>query len=836
MRIGNIQHAYPRQSFIQNRQRAASASLNAVNSVLDYPQIVNLNAFYSENIIQSTAQNISFTRKLEEHRSWGGVIDPKTKNVSFKIFTFPNSKSVSVKIFDSKADGSVSNKFKTYPLKNMGEGIFQTEKSLTPNEAKAGDRYSFVIEKADGETVEVKDPYAMRQGNQRSEDFLNYSILYDHSAYEWKNNEFWAKSTERIVKNPENTGNEGNKGQKGIKEASIYELHIDTFTKEGTYEAAKEKLKGIKTAGFNTIEIMPNENTFDFNWGYDGVDKFAPPEHRGGPDKLKELIDFAHGLELNVIMDYVPNHLGPDGAQLKKTGPYIKGPNAFGEAFNFEGEDSKYVRDYIVNAGLNWIDNYKVDGLRLDMTKFMESDYTMKKIAAEINYHFPDTVLIAEDSRERINSNGEDYWVDYNELHDKRVVNPLSENEHCKGKSEEEHSNYVDTIDFAVQNSASAPRGMLSNLGYDAEWDFSYHHNLDRAVYSGSNMAELVNAIYHSQRAVKYTTSHDETGNMDGTRPVVKYMVPKLNLNSNIILNEADIQRAKDFSELKRVPLSKARRIVLCQKAQNVGESLSILLSEGKLEKYRHQTYDTFYNDILKDLGVKKGAHITYRRVLSAFKQSAAQVRMAQALTCAIPGPKMVFQGDETLDLTPFRFFRQFESVQNEPYLKTEKGYEPGRAAFSASTMGNIQYAPFAKDLMAKHMRLTRDLNKLNSENPALTKGWLVLNEDGARDAVIHDGAIGLHTRDEESGNEFFIVSNFKNESYPTALNNAYNINFPEGKWVEILNTDDVKYGGNGKYSNKGNVIEGFGIFGAEDEKVPIKLKEHSTVYVKRVG
>ena len=649
MRIGNIQRAYLGQGSVQNRPKAASASLNASNPVLNYPQITNLNLLYGKNFApvaarnsaQSPLQNITFTRKLEDHRSWGGVIDPKTKNVSFKIFTFPDAKSVSVKIFDSKDAAAQNNSgfenFQTYPLKNMGEGVFQTEKSLTPDMAKAGDRYSFLIEKADGTKVEVKDPYAMRQGNQTSEDFLNYSILYDHSGYEWKNNASWAKSTQRIVKNPEG-------GQKGIKEASIYELHIDTLTKEGTYDAAKEKLREIKAAGFNTIEMMPNENTFDFNWGYDGVDKFAPPEHRGGPDKLKELIDYAHGLELNVIMDYVPNHLGPDGAQLKKTGPYIKGPNAFGEAFNFEGENSKYVRDYIVNAGLNWIDNYKVDGLRLDMTKFMESDYTMKKIAAEINYHFPDAVLIAEDSRERINANKYDYWVDYNELHDKRVVSPLLDDEHCRGKSEDEHSNYVETIDSAVQNSASAPRGMLSNLGYDAEWDFSYHHNLDRAVYSGSNMADLVNAIYHSQRAVKYTTSHDETGNMDGTRPVVKYLVPKLNLNSNVILNKDDIQRAKDFSELKGVPLKEARRIVACQKAQSVAEHLCILLSEGKLEKYKYQSYDKLYDGVLKDLGVKKGAYITYRRIMSAFKQSAAQVRMTQALTCAIPGPKMVFR------------------------------------------------------------------------------------------------------------------------------------------------------------------------------------------------
>ena len=195
----------------------------AQNSVLNYSiaNPINLSQI-------STISNISFTRKAAEHKSWGGVIDPVTKEVSFKIFTFPDAQSVSVKIFDKKDDKNPE-KFQTYPLKNMGEGVFQTAKSLSPDIAKEGDRYSFVIKKADGSTVEVKDPYAMRQGNRTSEDFLNYSILYDHSRYEWKNTETWNVSDKRIVRNP-------GTGQKGIKEASIYELHIDTLTKEGTYD------------------------------------------------------------------------------------------------------------------------------------------------------------------------------------------------------------------------------------------------------------------------------------------------------------------------------------------------------------------------------------------------------------------------------------------------------------------------------------------------------------------------------------------------------------------------------------------------------------------------
>ena len=97
-------------------------------------------------------------------------------------------------------------------------------------------------------------------------------------------------------------------------------------------------------------------------------------------------------------MDIVPNHLGPDIAELQKTGPYIEGINCFGYKFNFEGDKySQFVRDFIVGAALNWVVNYHCDGLRVDMTKFMCSDFTMKQMVAEVNYHAPFAFLIAED-------------------------------------------------------------------------------------------------------------------------------------------------------------------------------------------------------------------------------------------------------------------------------------------------------------------------------------------------------------------------------------------------------------------------------------------------------
>ena len=340
------------------------------------------------NDISNVYYKPSFGRSWSEHKSWGAVIDPKTKEVSFKLFTFPDAKKVEVVV--TKKDDK--NSKKTYELKNKGNGIFETEKKIPSGEVAHGDKYSYVIYKANGEKEVVKDPYSFRQ-----EKLLGESVIYDHSLYNWNDDEWFKSNPNRISRlaSKEN-------GLSSVKSARIYEFNTATLTKKGTFDAAKSKMRDVAKMGFNAIELMPVENTYSFNWGYDGVDKMAPAEHLGGPDQLKELIDYAHGLGLNVIMDMVPNHVGPDGSSLAKTGPYLGSPNNFGDSFNYEGKNSRYVRDFIVNAAMNWLDNYHCDGLRLDMTKFMGSDYTMKQIAAEINYHKPDAFLIAEDARSSV--------------------------------------------------------------------------------------------------------------------------------------------------------------------------------------------------------------------------------------------------------------------------------------------------------------------------------------------------------------------------------------------------------------------------------------------------
>jgi len=196
-------------------------------------------------------------------------------------------------------------------------------RNIPKGEVENGDTYFYTIYKGNGDIDKVKDPYSQRQ-----KVLLDKSVIYDHSKYKW-NDENWENNPNRISR----LANAENK-LTPVSSLRIYEANIATLTKSHSFDGAKKALKSIKQQGFNAIELMPVENTYSFNWGYDGVDKFAVSEYLGGPDKLKELIDEAHLLGLNVIMDIVPNHLGCDGASLKRTGPYIGGAPAVIVAFS----------------------------------------------------------------------------------------------------------------------------------------------------------------------------------------------------------------------------------------------------------------------------------------------------------------------------------------------------------------------------------------------------------------------------------------------------------------------------------------------------------------------
>jgi maltooligosyltrehalose trehalohydrolase len=166
----------------------------------------------------------------------------------------------------------------------------------------------------------------------------------------------------------------------------IYELHVGTFTKEGTLDSAITKLSYLKDLGVTAIELMPvNAFPGHHNWGYDGVGQYAVQASYGGPDALRRFVNAAHEHGLAVIQDVVYNHFGNEGNYLREFGPYFtaKHKTPWGEAINYDDEQCAAVRRFIVSNALYWIVEYHMDGLRLDAVQTIKDD-SEKHIVAEI--------------------------------------------------------------------------------------------------------------------------------------------------------------------------------------------------------------------------------------------------------------------------------------------------------------------------------------------------------------------------------------------------------------------------------------------------------------------
>ncbi|MGQ0814284.1 MAG: alpha-amylase family glycosyl hydrolase, partial [Gemmatimonadota bacterium] len=189
----------------------------------------------------------------------------------------------------------------------------------------------------------------------------------------------------------------------------LYEVHIGTFTREGTLSAAIAQLPDLVDLGVTVIEIMPiAEFAGRFGWGYDGVDLYAPSHLYGRPDDFRSFVDHAHTLGLGVILDVVYNHLGPEANYLGEfSRDYFatRYQNEWGEAINFDGRNAREVRDFFASNAAYWIDEYHLDGLRLDATQQI-FDASQPHILAEVRERAqavrPDrtTFIIAENERQ----------------------------------------------------------------------------------------------------------------------------------------------------------------------------------------------------------------------------------------------------------------------------------------------------------------------------------------------------------------------------------------------------------------------------------------------------
>ncbi len=220
----------------------------------------------------------------------------------------------------------------------------------------AGTAYAYRI---DDDDSELPDPASRQQ----PDGVHGPSRVYDQSTFAWTDSQWTGRP---------------------LAGAVIYELHVGTFTPGATLLTAIEKLPHLVELGITHVELMP-VNAFNgiWGWGYDGVDWYAVHEPYGGPDALKQFVDAAHAAGLAVLLDVVYNHLGPSGNYLPRFGPYVTADRgAWGEVINLDGADSAGVRRFIIENALMWLDDFHVDGLRLDAVHALVDGSTPHLLAA----------------------------------------------------------------------------------------------------------------------------------------------------------------------------------------------------------------------------------------------------------------------------------------------------------------------------------------------------------------------------------------------------------------------------------------------------------------------
>jgi malto-oligosyltrehalose trehalohydrolase len=245
-------------------------------------------------------------------------------------------------------------------MERVADGFFHC---FDPN-AAAGSRYTFRFDTAE---LSVPDP-----ASRFNPDGVHApSEVVDAASFDWSDAEWRGRPWAHAV---------------------IYELHVGTFTPEGTYAAAIERLDYLADLGITAIELMPLAATPGrFNWGYDGVLPYAPHAGFGRPDDLKRLVAAAHARNLMVLLDVVYNHFGPDGNYLGHYAPEFfteRHTTPWGNALNFDDEASAVVRQFFIHNALYWLEEYRFDGLRLDAVHAIRDDSQpsfLRELAAAVH-------------------------------------------------------------------------------------------------------------------------------------------------------------------------------------------------------------------------------------------------------------------------------------------------------------------------------------------------------------------------------------------------------------------------------------------------------------------
>ena len=316
---------------------------------------------------------------------------------------------------------------------------------------------------------------------------------------------------------------------RSVEGAVIYELHIGTFTKAGTFASAIEKLDYLVDLGIDFVELMPvNSFSGTHGWGYDGVLWYSVHEPYGGPHGLVRFVDACHAHGLGVLIDAVFNHLGPSGNYLPRFGPYLSSAsNPWGEGINVADADSDEVRRYIIGCALRWMRDFHADGLRLDAVHALV-DTTAVHILEELA---TETEWLSKQLGRPLSLIAE------SDLNDPRLITPRADGGY--GMT----AQWDDDIHHAIHTAVSGERqGYYADFGSLATLAQTLRHGFFHAgTYSSFRRRRhgrpLDTRTVPATRLLAYTCTHDQVGNRAlGDRPSQNLTRGQLAIKAALVL------------------------------------------------------------------------------------------------------------------------------------------------------------------------------------------------------------------------------------------------------------------------------------------------------------
>jgi maltooligosyltrehalose trehalohydrolase len=307
----------------------------------------------------------------------------------------------------------------------------------------------------------------------------------------------------------------------------IYELHVGTFSEAGTFEGVIEKLSYLKELGINAIELMPvAQFPGNRNWGYDGVYPFAVQDSYGGIDGLKKLVDEAHLLGVAIILDVVYNHLGPEGNYLSAYAPYFtdKYKTGWGNAINYDDAWCDGVRNFFWQNALMWLDEFHIDGLRMDAVHAIW-DFSAHHFIEELKIRV--TALEKESKRKKI-------LIAEIDLNNPRYINPNEKGGYnLDGQWTDEFHHALHAVITGEKNGYYEDFGHVSHLAKAINDTYVYtgQYSVHRKKKFGVKTTNAYNQF------VVFSQNHDHIGNrLAGDRLTTSLSFEKLKLAAATIL------------------------------------------------------------------------------------------------------------------------------------------------------------------------------------------------------------------------------------------------------------------------------------------------------------